>query len=133
MTLWYMVGDGEEMHTALNYLATLPDDTVVLVGHEYTKDNLAFAKSVDPENKALDRLGELVKNKITTGRSTIGDEKDWNVFMRLETDAIKSVELSPTTSNWTDWNFRTATKSSSNTPLGTVMTTLREMKNNFKA
>jgi hydroxyacylglutathione hydrolase len=82
------------MHAAFNCLATLPDDTVVLVGHEYTKENLAFAKSVDPQNKALERLGELVRNnKITTGRSTIGDEKDWNVFMRLETEAIRWVDV----------------------------------------
>lgn len=81
------------MHAALSYLGTLPNDTVTYVGHEYTDENLAFGKSVDPGNKALDRLGEIVKqNNITTGLSTIGDEKEWNVFMRLETDAIKCVD-----------------------------------------
>ena len=34
------------MHNALNYLATLPDSTIVYDGHEYTRGNLAFAKHV---------------------------------------------------------------------------------------
>lgn len=32
-----------------------------------------------------------LKDKCTTGKSTIGDEKQWNVFMRLNTpDAVKA-------------------------------------------
>lgn len=31
------------------------------------------------------------KDSCTTGKSTIGDEKSWNVFMRLGTDEAKSV------------------------------------------
>ena len=78
------------MHAALSYLRTLPDDTVVYNGHEYTSDNLAFAKHVDPENEALQRLETIVnENKITTGLSTIGDEKEWNLFMRLDSDAVR--------------------------------------------
>jgi len=78
------------MHSALSYLGTLPDDTIVYNGHEYTSSNLAFAKSVDPGNQALLRLEEIVKgNEITTGLSTIRDEKEWNVFMRLDSEAVK--------------------------------------------
>jgi hydroxyacylglutathione hydrolase len=37
-------------------------------------------------------LAEVVKeNKVTVGHSTIADEKTWNVFMRLGTDAKKYV------------------------------------------
>lgn len=78
------------MHVALSYLGTLPDSTLVYSGHEYTAGNLSFAKSVDPDNKALVRLQELVdSHKITQGYGTIGDEKEWNVFMRLGTDAVR--------------------------------------------
>lgn len=80
------------MHAALNYLGTLPDATIVLNGHEYTNGSLAFAKSVDPENQAIARLEGIAKqNKITTGLTTIGDEKEWNVFMRLGSDAVRFV------------------------------------------
>lgn len=78
------------MIEALNYLGTLPNETVVYNGHEYTKSNLAFGKHIDPSNPGLDRLSEIVKaNEITTGLTTIGDEKEWNVFMRLDSDAVR--------------------------------------------
>ena len=78
------------MHAALTYLGTLPDSTFVYSGHEYTGGNLSFAKSVDPDNGALARLQELVdSHKITQGYGTIGDEKEWNVFMRLGTEVVR--------------------------------------------
>ncbi len=80
------------MIAALSYLGKLPDGTLVLNGHEYTGGNVAFAKSVEPENPAIDRLADLVKqNKITTGLTTIGDEKQWNVFMRLGNATVQYV------------------------------------------
>jgi len=35
----FFEGDGAEMHAALSYLGTLPSNTVVYVGHEYTGGN----------------------------------------------------------------------------------------------
>ena len=88
----FFEGTGEDMHNALSYLSTLPDSTITHVGHEYTADNLAFAKSVDPGNAAMQRLEQVIKqNKITSGCTTIGDEKEWNVFMRLETNPVRLV------------------------------------------
>lgn len=86
----FFEGTGDEMNRALSYLGTLPDNTVVQNGHEYTAGNLAFGQAIDPENEALQRLADLVKkNKITTGLTTIGDEKEWNVFMRLDSKAVR--------------------------------------------
>lgn len=78
------------MDAALTYLGKLPDSTLVYSGHEYTAGNLSFAKSVDPDNAVLARLQELVdSHKITQGYGTIGDEKEWNLFMRLGSDAVR--------------------------------------------
>ena len=78
------------MHAALSYLGTLPNETVVYNGHEYTAGNVAFGKSVDRTNPGIARLAKLVEeNEIMTGLSTIGDEKEWNVFMRLDSEAVK--------------------------------------------
>ncbi|KZT69033.1 Metallo-hydrolase/oxidoreductase [Daedalea quercina L-15889] len=109
----FFEGTGEEMHRALSYLSTLPNDTVVYNGHEYTAGSLAFARSVDPENAGLKRLAQIVEaNKIVTGLTTIGDEKEWNPFMRLQSAPIKS-----------------ATGQSGDSA---IMDELRIMKNNFR-
>jgi len=90
----FFEGVGEEMDKALTYLGTLPDETIVYNGHEYTGGSLAFGKHVDPDNAGLARLAKIAQdNKITTGLTTIGDEKEWNVFMRLDSEAVRLVGL----------------------------------------
>lgn len=85
----FFEGVGSEMITALDYLGTLPSETIVYNGHEYTTGSLAFGKHIDPTNPAIARLADLAKkNKITTGLTTIGDEKEWNVFMRLNSEPV---------------------------------------------
>jgi hypothetical protein len=42
----FFEGTPEEMILALTYIGSLPDDTVVYNGHEYTSGNAAFALSV---------------------------------------------------------------------------------------
>lgn len=82
------------MVRSLGYLGSLPDNTIVYNGHEYTAGNVAFAKSIDPDNSAIQRLDELAKtNKITTGLTTIADEKEWNVFIRFRSEAVRLVSL----------------------------------------
>jgi hypothetical protein len=126
----FFEGTPGEMRSSLAYLAKLPNDTVVYNGHEYTAGNLTFAKTVEPDNPALLRLQALVdSNKITAGKSTIGDEKEWNVFMRLDSGAIKYVLFCPYGFILITTDFvsnRTATcKSDPNE----VMRVLREKKN----
>lgn len=112
----FFEGTATEMIDSLKYIATLPEETVVYNGHEYTAGNAAFAKHIEPENKALDRLFELVRsNKVTTGLTTIGDEKQWNVFMRLESDAVKR-----------------ATSATIDTQDSVIMDSLRNQKNKFR-
>ncbi|KAG9093036.1 Cytoplasmic glyoxalase II [Ceratobasidium sp. 370] len=86
----FFEGTAAEMNKALSYLGSLPGETVVYNGHEYTKASLAFGAHVDPNNPAMDRLRKLVEQDVTTGRSTIADEKEWNVFMRLGSKAVRS-------------------------------------------
>ncbi|EIW85396.1 hydroxyacylglutathione hydrolase [Coniophora puteana RWD-64-598 SS2] len=110
----FFEGNGAEMHAALTKLGRLPNETVVYNGHEYTTGNVAFARSVDPENAAIKKLHEMSQqNQATCGLTTIEDEKEFNVFMRLDSDAVKKAtgESEPTA----------------------VMDKLREMKNSFRA
>ena len=90
----FFEGTGAEMHAAFERLSALPDATLTYVGHEYTAGNLRFALSVDPKNAALARLDELVaSHPITVGRTTIGDEKEWNVFWRLTSEPVRYVTV----------------------------------------
>jgi hydroxyacylglutathione hydrolase len=81
----FFEGTAEEMHEALNVrLGALPDDTKVYCGHEYTKSNVKFAKSVS-KNEAIAKLEAFTTaNQETTGVFTIGDEKKHNVFMMVQ-------------------------------------------------
>jgi len=89
----FFEGTGADMHAAFELLrAALPDDTVTYVGHEYTAGNLRFARSVDPGNAGLARLAAIIDaHPVTVGRTMIGDEKEWNVFWHLTSDAVRYV------------------------------------------
>ncbi|KAI0670512.1 hydroxyacylglutathione hydrolase [Trametes maxima] len=109
----FFEGTGAEMHAALTYLGTLPGETVVYDGHEYTKGNLAFAKHVDPDNPALARLeGLIAAGTIPAQRTTIADEKEWNPFVRLDSAPIQ--------------------KATGGGEASVVMDALRNLKNNFR-
>ncbi len=86
------------MHRALTYLGQLPPSTTVYNGHEYTAGSAKFGAAVDGQNARVQELVQLAKhygddkaNGGCTGKSTIGDELDWNVFMRLESEPVKWV------------------------------------------
>ncbi|XP_025831861.1 hydroxyacylglutathione hydrolase, mitochondrial-like [Agrilus planipennis] len=113
----FVEGTAQQMYTALiEKLGNLPENTKVYCGHEYTLQNLNFAKTVEPKNekiveKILWATGKRNMQKPTVP-STIAEEKDINPFMRV---IIKSVQK----------------HAKKNNPIET-MATIREEKNSFK-
>lgn len=79
-------GPPEAMFRSLMRLAGLPPDTKVCCAHEYTEDNLRFARSVEPGNAALIARSEDVARVRAEGRctvpSTIEIERATNPFLR---------------------------------------------------
>ena len=140
----FFEGTGAEMHAAFERLSALPDTTVTYVGHEYTAANLRFALSVDPGSPALARLGELVAaHPVTVGRTTIGDEKEWNVFWRLTSEPVRYVIILNSSltlayrkihsiSSVSHLTCRAATKSALDASPSEIMDKLRTLKNDFK-
>src|SRR6185312_16340163 len=53
-------GTPEMMWQSLVKLRALPDDTKIYCGHEYTKANVKFAKTIEPGNAALDKRADEV-------------------------------------------------------------------------
>jgi len=92
----FFEGTPSEMHRSLQYLMTLPNSTTVYNGHEYTASSARFGASVDPSNERIrslvalaDKRGGDLAGGGTTGRTTIGDEKEWNVFVRAASAEVK--------------------------------------------
>ena len=81
-------GTYNEMFNSLNKIKSLPKDTKVFCGHEYTLSNSKFCTRYDPKNFNLKKKVESIKKKITDGLptipSTIKEELDCNIFLRTE-------------------------------------------------
>jgi hydroxyacylglutathione hydrolase len=81
------------MYDSLMRLASLPLETLVYCGHEYTLENLRFAALAEPDNAAVwNRLREvklLYKEGKTTMPSTIGLERETNPFLRADSIGIR--------------------------------------------
>ena len=57
-------GNPEMMWQSLLKLRDLPDDTQFYCGHEYTDANIRFAKTIEPNNKALAARADEVKQQL---------------------------------------------------------------------
>src|ERR1700683_1521292 len=81
-------GNAEMMWQSLLKLRALPDETKFYCGHEYTEANVRFAKTIEPNNKALaaraDEVAKLIAAKKPTIPATIGAEKAANPFLRAD-------------------------------------------------
>jgi hydroxyacylglutathione hydrolase len=82
------------MHASLSKLMTLPDDTAVYCGHEYTLSNARFALTLEPGNKDLQLRIKEVEAARAKGHPTlpsgIGLEKRTNPFVRTGSSEIRT-------------------------------------------
>ncbi|XP_040315376.1 hydroxyacylglutathione hydrolase, mitochondrial isoform X4 [Herpailurus yagouaroundi] len=87
-------GTADEMYKALlEILGRLPPDTRVYCGHEYTINNLKFARHVEPNNTAIQEKLAWAKEKYGIGEptvpSTIAEEFTYNPFMRVREKTVQ--------------------------------------------
>lgn len=85
--------DAAGMVKAMDVMLSLPDDTKIFCGHEYTKTNFEFCiKSEGGLNKKIEehweKYEEMLKNGGYSVPSILKDEKQYNVFMRCRTDDL---------------------------------------------
>lgn len=82
-------GDYEAQYETLQKFKRLDDDINMYAGHEYTEINLRFASDIQPNNKevseALEEVRELRAKGQPTLPTTIGREKDINLFLQAGT------------------------------------------------
>lgn len=81
-------GTPVQMCASLSKLRTLPDTTEIYCAHEYTLDNIAFAKWVEPDNEALLRREREARALREAGRPTVpsqlATERETNPFLRFD-------------------------------------------------
>lgn len=80
-------GTAADMHNNMVKLMSLPDDTRVYCGHEYTEKNLQFALTLEPNNarvqSKLQWARDMRAKKLPTIPSTVAEEKEINPFVRV--------------------------------------------------
>uniref|UniRef100_A0A8C7BKD8 Hydroxyacylglutathione hydrolase, mitochondrial n=1 Tax=Neovison vison TaxID=452646 RepID=A0A8C7BKD8_NEOVI len=87
-------GTADEMYRALlEVLGRLPPDTRVYRGHEYTINNLKFARHVEPNNPAVQEKLAWAKEKYSVGEPTvpftIAEDFTYNPFMRVREKTVQ--------------------------------------------
>ena len=88
----FFEGTAAQMHGSLCRLASLPAETRIFCGHEYTIANLHFCLFVEPDNAATVARMEKCKRLRSEGRptvpSTIREEIETNVFLRCSHPSV---------------------------------------------
>jgi hydroxyacylglutathione hydrolase len=85
-------GTPEMMWNSLLKLRALPDETQIFCGHEYTASNIAYARTVEPDNAALQAWANEVAALRAANKPTIpvaiGAEKAANPFLRADVASV---------------------------------------------
>ena len=87
-------GTYSQMFNSLNKIKSLPKDTKIYCGHEYTQKNLQFCLKYESNNKVLNKKLSLINDKLEHGLPTIPvtleEELNTNIFLRCDNVGIKN-------------------------------------------
>jgi len=75
-------GTHEQMYNSLKKISALPKSTKVYCAHEYTKKNIAFALSLNPNDVNLKSREKLLSNVKNTIPSSLEEELKTNPFLK---------------------------------------------------
>ncbi len=86
-------GSAPQMWDSLTKIASLPAETLVCSGHEYTAANAKFALTIDPDNPELISRSQAISEARAAGTptvpSTLALELATNPFLRASDPAIR--------------------------------------------
>lgn len=87
-------GEPAQMMASLGRLASLPDDTQVYCGHEYTVRNLEFAATLEPGNRAIADKLAWARSRRAEGQptvpTTLASERATNPFLRSSSPELRA-------------------------------------------
>ena len=107
-----------QMFNVLEKIATLPDSTQIFCAHEYTMQNLKFAKVVEPQNAEILKRVAFCQNNSVTVPFSLKMEKATNPFLRIHQKSVR------------DFLIQNGVKE--NADEITFFAKLRELRNGFK-
>ena len=85
-------GTMQMMSESLLKLRALPAETSIWCGHEYTLNNLRFAKTVEPQNAEVSQALAQAEARRAAGKPTIpgriGTERETNPFLRFDREPV---------------------------------------------
>lgn len=109
-------GNTRELFKSFDDVLQPLDETLGLYpGHDYAERNLKFARSVDPDNPAVQQKLEEVRNTSGEPSSTLKEEKKYNPFFRYDDQELID-QLDGLPNNPTSWD---------------VFKHLRQLRNNW--
>lgn len=81
-------GTLNDLHNSLQKIAQLPEDTLIYCAHEYTLDNIGFAKWVEPDSGDIKAREEADQALIEANKATVPSllslELQTNPFLRTD-------------------------------------------------
>jgi hydroxyacylglutathione hydrolase len=94
-------GDMAGFYRSIKKLMELPDETLVYAGHDYVRDSLAFARRLEPENRA----NEDFRRHYDRGHvvSTLAEEKGINPYFRFNEEGIVNLLARRDLPRQTEW------------------------------
>ena len=97
-------GDLEGFYHSIRKLMELPEGTAVYAGHDYVRDSMAFARRLEPGNRAIADFLKCYDPKHVV--STLADEKKINPYFRFNEPGIVALLTKlglPRGTEWERW------------------------------
>ena len=82
-------GDLKGFFNSIKRLLALPAETMIYAGHDYVRDAMAFARSLEPENRAIDQF--LKKYDPDRVFSSLQEELQVNPYLKFNDSRIIAV------------------------------------------
>jgi len=84
VVVFFPDGSAEELFDSLEKVALLPNTTQICAAHEYTLENIKFARHIEPDNIKLQHYQQICQirreQNLATLPCLLGTEKEINPF-----------------------------------------------------
>lgn len=95
-------GNLKNFYLSVKRLMTLPDETIIYAGHDYVPASMAFAHSLEPDNKNIESFIKTYSS-LTEIYSTMAQERKINPYLRFNEESIINILRKRNLPHATEW------------------------------